>query len=62
MLELRAIRCAPHQKSHSVVIHEMDLLQIQHDALLGGFGCDESLQLGHLLPLNATTQGEDADR
>jgi dihydroxy-acid dehydratase len=24
MLELRAIRCAPHQKSHGVVIHELD--------------------------------------
>ncbi len=34
-------------------------MQIQHDAVISRFGGEKALQLLHLFPVDATTQGKD---
>jgi hypothetical protein len=50
---LSAISFAPSQKSHRLQINELDLFQIYHDPVALSFGCEESLQLDHLIRVDA---------
>ena len=61
MIEPDALRFATSQESYRVSIHELDLFQIQNDALVLSFGFEESLQLWHLFCLDSATQGKGHD-
>jgi hypothetical protein len=41
------------------LIHEVNFVQIQHDALICSFGCEQALQLCQSFHVDATTQGKD---
>src|SRR5208282_3876036 len=58
ILELGAIRFATSQKYNCVSIHELDLSQIQNNAVVLSFDFEESLQLYHLFRIDSTTQGK----
>src|SRR5262249_871940 len=47
------------QKLHGLAIHQLDLVQIQHEADPVCFQGEEALQLCHLFPLDAPTEGKD---
>jgi hypothetical protein len=58
---LGAIRFATGQKPHCVLIRELDLLQIENDAVILSFDFEEPVQLGYLFGLDPTAQGKGHD-